>query len=413
LALAVSHTFWWHAVTPEVYTLFAFLLLLFIYWFDAYEENGRFRYLLTSAFVLGLGMANHLLAALAFPALILYLLLARKKRRDFPLKFSQYFWLAAAFLFGMAPYLLQFLRLLRTFAPEQVLGTAVGTTFLQGSSALSLPLLGQSALSYFIFLFYQFLVVGVLLGLYGWLSGRQSYPALWYKAAAFYLVYLAFGLLYRVSDQFAFFLGAHIFWATAMGMGMAQLEAEVWPDRRRLLSAALALPIVLMPLFYDAAPELLERAGVREEDFGVPQVGTGARDGLAYYVNPNKYGDITADVFGLETLYNLPPDALVVAEWYTDTDEYFVLGYLQAVRDLRTDVELVTWTTVDPFTFDSDRVVQLVAEAAPQRPVYLASLSEEFYDAPTLLAEYCIVEEDNLYRVYARDDGVERPCLGP
>ena len=413
LALAVSHTFWWHAVTPEVYTLFAFLLLLALYWFDTYEENGRFIYLFASAFALGLGIANHLLAGLAIPALILYLLLARKGRRDFPLKWTQFAWLIVAFLLGLAPYLVQFLRLLRTFTLPEVMGTAVGTTFLQGSVVLSPLLLGQSIVSYLIFLFYQFLLLGVLLGIYGWLVGRHPYPALWNKAAAFYLVYLAFGLLYRVSDQFAFFLGAHIFWAVAIGMGIAQLEVKVWPDRRRLLAVILALPILLMPLFYDAAPDLLRRVGVTEEIFGVPQVGSGVRDGLAYYINPNKQGDVTADAFGRQVLNNLPPESVVVAEWYTDTDEYFVLRYFMAVEGLRPDIELVTWTTQDPFTFDSGQVVQLVAEELPHRPVYLASLSEEFYAASTLLAEYCIVAQDHLYRVYPRDAGVERPCLRP
>lgn len=413
LALAVSHTFWWHAVTPEVYTLFAFLLLLALYWFDTYEVNGRFRYLFASAFALGLGVANHLLAGLAVPALILYLLLARKQRRQLRLKPAHFLWLIAAFFLGLSPYLLQFARLLRTFSPAAVLGTAAGTTFLQGSTALSLPLLGQSVLSYLIFLFYQFLLLGVLLGLYGWFSGRQQFPVLWTKAAAFYLVYLVFGLLYRVSDQFAFFLGAHIFWAMAIAMGITQLQLKLWPDRRRLLTAALALPLLLMPLFYDAAPELLRRMGITEDLFGVPQVGSGVRDGLDYYINPNKYGDVTADAFGRQVLQVLPPDALIVAEWYTDTDEYFVLGYYQVVEGLRPDVQLVTWTTVDPFSFDPAQAVQVVEKALPQRPVYLASLSEEFYDAPTLLERYCIVEQDHLYRVYARDDGFERPCLRP
>jgi hypothetical protein len=194
-------------------------------------------------------------------------------------------------------------------------------------------------------------------------------------------------------------------------MGIAQLEAKVWPDRRRLLAVALALPILLTPLFYDAAPDLLRRVGITEEIFGVPQVGSGVRDGLAYYVNPNKYGDVTADAFGRQVLQVLPPESLVIAQWYADTDEYFVLRYFMVVEGLRPDIELVTWTTQDPFTFDSDQVLRLVAEALPHRPVYLASLSAEFYDAPTLLAEQCIVAQDHLYRVYARDDGVERPCL--
>lgn len=413
LALAVSHTFWWHAVTPEVYTLFAFLLLLAVYWFDTYEVYGRFPALFAAAFVLGLGVANHLLALLALPALLLYLFLARKERPRLALKVRQYLWLILAFLLGLVPYWLQFLRLLRTFDLAQVLGTAAGTTFLQGAAAFSLPALAQSLASYLIFLVYQFLLVGLLLGLYGWIVGRRPYPLLWSKAVALYLAYLAFGLFFRVSDQFAFFLGAHLFWALAIGMGMGQLETQVWPDRRRLLALVLALPLLLMPLFYDAAPELLRRVGVTEEVFGVPQVGSGVRDGLAYYVNPNKYGDVSADAFGRQVLRYLAPDALVIAQWYTDTDEYFVMGYLQEVEGLRPDVEVVTWTTQDPFNFDAAQVVALVEQEVPRRPVYLASLSEAFYDAPTLLAQYCIVEADHLYRVYARGDGAERPCLRP
>lgn len=411
LALAVSHTFWWHAVTPEVYTLFAFLLLLALYWFDTYEQNGRFPYLFASALALGLGIANHLLAVLAIPALILYLLLARKSRRDFPLEPSQLFWLAAAFLLGLSPYLVQFLRLLRSFTLPELLGTAVGTTFLQGSITHSPLLLAQSFASYLIFLFYQFLPLGILLGLYGWWAGRRACPALWNKAAAFYLVYLAFGLIYRVSDQFAFFLGAHLFWAVAIAIGIAQLQAAVWPDRRRLLTAVLALPVLVMPLFYETAPDLLRAVGINEEVFGVPQVGSGVRDGLAYYINPNKRGDVDAYAFGVQTLTSLPPQAVVLAEWYTDTDEYFVLRYFTTVDGLRPDVKLVTWTTEDPFNFDSGLALQLVAAELPHHPVYLASLSAAFYDAPTLLAEYCIVMEHNLYRVYPRAGAAGRPCL--
>ena len=411
LALAVSHTFWWHAVTPEVYTLFAFLLLLAVYCFDTYEQNGRFTYLFISAFALGLGAANHLLAGLAIISLLLYFLLARKSWRSFRLKPRQILWLAVAFILGSLPYWLQFLRLLRTFSLFDVLGMALGTTFLQGSTALTPELLIQSTTSYLTFLVYQFLLVGLLLGLYGWWSGRQPYPALWNKAAALFIVYLLFGLLYRVSDQFAFFLGAHMFWAVAIAMGIAQLEQKLWPDRRWIITTVLALPLLLMPLFYDAAPDLLRKAGVTEEFFGVPQIGTGIRDGLAYYLNPNKFGDIDAYAFGVHTTHRLPANAMVLAQWYTDTDEYFVLRYFTVVDNVRPDLTLVGWPTVDPFSFDPQLVHDQIAGALPHRPVYLASLSEKFYAASRLLDEYCIVPEHNLYRVYPREDTEKRPCL--
>ncbi len=413
LALALSHTFWWHAVTPEVYTLFAFLLLLAVYSFDTYEQNGRFRALLLASLAMGLGVANHLLAGLALPALILYLLISRNARRALRLSWQQWLWLILVFIIGFIPYWVQFLRLLRTFALPELFGTALGSTFLQGSTALSLSQLAQSTTSYLTFLVYNFLPIGLLLGIYGWWVGRDAYPVLWKKSASLFTVYLLFGLFYSVSDQFAFFLGAHIFWAAALAMGIAQLQMKLWPDRRWILNTVLAVAFLITPLFYHVTPDALRAAGLSEETFGVPQIGTGVRDGLTYYLDPNKNGDLSADAFGLQTMANLPADSLVLAEWYADTDEYFVLRYLAVVDGLRPDVDLAGWPTENPFAFDSQLALDLVAQELPQRPVYLASLDEEFYATSTLMAQYCIVEEYNLYRVYSQSEAEGQSCLAP
>jgi hypothetical protein len=413
LALAVSHTFWWHAATPEVYTLFAFLLLLTLLAYAAYEENGRFPYLVAAAFAFGLGGANHLLAFLAAPALLLYLALGRALPPGFPFTLRRWAALLLAFMLGFAPFWIQFLRLLRTFPLSEVMGPVVGATFLQGSLALTPGLLLQSMLSYLIFLLYQFNPLGAALGVYGWIHGRRAFPGLWRKTVALYTVYLVFGLVYRVSDQFAFFLGAHLFWAVALGMGAAGLLRTRLVARRRALAAGLALLVLVMPPLYGAAPGLLRAAGVDEAEFGVPQIGTGVRDGLAYYLDPNKRGDHGAEAFGRSVMENLPAGALVLAEWYVDTDEYFVLRYFSVVERLRPDVEIVGWPLEDPFRFDPALAHAAIAAALPARPVYLASLSAQFYAAPDLLARYCIVSEFKLYRVYPRAEAGQRPCLPP
>lgn len=431
LALGVSHTFWWHATTPEVYTLFAFLQLCTIFLYDLYQREGRKAALYGAALTLGLGAANHLLALLLLPAAVLYWLLpaplermkgiGERLRGGGPrLPDDGKLWLGAGlfFLLGFSPYLLQFLRMMRTFPPAQVLGPAVGETFLSGSLATTPAALAESAVAYVTFLVYQFNPAGVALGVYGWWAGRRSFPTLWRQAAGLYVVYAAFGVVYAVSDQFAFFLPAHVFWAAAMGMGAARLLARVRAAsraKRRWAAGGLALLVVVMPPFYGAAPELLRGAGVTEEGFGIPQIGTGVRDGLDYYLNPNRRGDRTAYTFGRETLAALPPEAVVIAEWYTDTDEYFVFRYFAAIEGMRPDVKVVGWPTVDPFAFDPALVAERVAAESGRRPVYLASLSEEFYGASTLAERYCIVEEHHLYRVYAREEAVERgrPCVAP
>lgn len=429
LALAVSHTFWWHAATPEVYTLSVFLQLLTIVLYDLYQRRGRVGALYGSAFVLGLGAANHLLALLLLPAVALYAALPAPRERISAfaetvrrvwvggrrLPFDRRRWLLVGvfFLLGFSPYLIQFLRMLRTFPLAQVLGPAVGTTFLRGSLATTPEALAGSAVAYVTFLVYQFNPVGVALGIYGWWAGRRSYPTLWRQAAALYLVYLAFGLVYAVSDQFAFFLPAHVFWAAAIGMGAAELLARTQARRRRWIGAGLGLLVVVMPPFYDTAPSLLRAAGMTEEAFGIPQVGTGVRDGLDYYLNPNQRGDRAAYEFGKETLAALPADAVVIAEWYTDTDEYFVFRYFAAIEGMRPDVDVIGWPTVDPFTFDPEMAAATVAAQSRRRPVYLASLSEEFYAASALAERFFIVPELHLYRAYPREEGEERPCLSP
>ncbi len=418
LALGVSHTFWWHAATPEVYTLFTFLLLATVLLYERYQETGRQRYLNAAAFALGLGAANHLLALLVVGAWGIkrlgtghWGLGIREWAVNLKSLISNLFF----FLLGFSPYLIQFLRLLRTFSVSEVMGPAVGATFLQGSLALTPGLLAQSVVSYLVFLFYQFSPLGVALGLYGWWRGRRRRPKLasqfWRAALALYVVYLGFGLVYQVSDQFAFFLGAHVFWAAAMAMGAAQLIERLAPSKQRWLVAALALNVVLMPVVYAVAPATLRAAGVTETAFGIPQVGNGVRDGLNYYLNPNKRGDQEAYDFGEEVLQQLPPQSLVVAEWYVDTDEYFILRYFIAVEGVRRDVEVAGWPTVDPFQFEAQLAAQRVDEALPQRPVYLASLSDSFYGAANLLQRYCIVREDHLYRVYETPESAGASCL--
>ena len=160
---------------------------------------------------------------------------------------------------------------------------------------------------------------------------------------------------------------------------------------------------------YRAIPRLAESRGIDDSFLGIPQVGTGVRNGLAYYVDPNKRGDFLAFNFGNDTITNLPPHALVIAEWYTDTDEYFVLRHFTKVMGDRPDITIVGFPTDDPFSFDSQSVVDMIERSIATRPVYLASLSDRFYAASQLIETYCIVPENNLYRIYERGD-TTLPC---
>jgi hypothetical protein len=78
--------------------------------------------------------------------------------------------------------------------------------------------------------------------------------------------------------------------------------------------------------------------------------------------------------------------------------------------ELRPDVTIYGWATEDPFSFDPQLVLDVIEDAFPARPVYLASLSDRFYSASTLIEMYCIVPENSLYRLYIKGND-HRPCL--
>ncbi len=415
LAVGVSHTFWFHSVTPEVYTLFAFLLLLSLYLFGRYEATGRFAPLVFSLFCFGLAAANHLLALLAVPAFALYWSWTARPRRSLALTPPRLALLAMAFLAGYAPFLFQLIRMLRVFTIAETLGPVIGSVFLQELLSTTPRQLLEGMLNYLMFLVYQFNPILLLAGIYGLLRGFQVSSPLWRKLVAFYLVFTIFGIFYRVTDQFAFFLTSHLFFGLAIALGVARLTPLISRPRRPIVMATLGVMALSMPLFYSRVPQIAEALGVQDSTLGIPQVGTNVRNGVSYYIDPNKRADVDAYRFGNEFFLQAPENALVIAEWYTDTDEFFVLRYFSVVESRRPDLEIIGWPTMNPFYFDSQVVVGLVEDEIERRPVFLASLSDEFYSATYLAEKYCIVPELNLYRVYPASPGspeaLARPCL--
>ncbi len=400
LSVTISHTFWFHSVTAEVYTLYAFLLLLSLYFFDRFERTGRFSLLVGSAFVLGLGVSNHLMTILAIPAFLIYLTLTKGTSSLKNISPGKILILGLAFLAGFSPYLIQFARMLRIFTFSEVMGPAIGSVFLQGLLATTPRMILNSLLTYLMFLAYQFNPVGLLIGGYGFFRAQRAGSSLWAKVLAFYLVYTVFGIFYRVSDQFAFFLISHVFFGISIALGLNYLISKFSPPRRNGVYAGVGLLILTMPLFYSQFPVIAKNIGITDQTFGIPQIGTDTRYGLAYYMDPNKRSDTEAYLFGQEFFLRAPQNALIIAEWYTDTDEFFVLQYFSTVESLRPDIEIVGWPMESPINFNADLAVRLVEEQVQNRPVYLASLSEEFYNADSLVTRYCIVPELNFYRVY-------------
>lgn len=410
-SLAVSHTFWWHASTPEVYTLFAFLLLSSFYFFDRFERTDQGSSLFFSAFFLGLAASTHILAFLTIPALGLYYLFLGSFRRFHNSELKRLLMPGAAFMIGFSFYILQFIRMSADFPLKEIVGPVIGSTFISRLGTLSPVLLGESLLTYFFFLTLQFGPVGLVLGGFGVRKIFSPKDLTFRKIIFSFIVFALFGIFYRVTDQFTFFIASYLFWAMLMGIGSDYAFGLLPENKRLLLSSVLGLLLVATPFFYVALPRLAAQTGIDDEFIGIPKIGTGVRNGLAYYMNPYKRSDRSAYDFGEKTITNLAPDSVVIAEWYTDTDEYFILRYFTKIEKLRTDVSVIGWADQEPFEFDSQLALDVIDDSFPARPVYLASLSDKFYTASTLVETYCILPENNLYRLYPKESNNSQ-CLG-
>ncbi len=401
-SLAVSHTFWFHAVVAEVYTLFAFLLLAGIYLHDSYERSRWGPALAGCLLALGLGMSNHLLTALAFPAFLVYRLATRHTCREIAPPAGHILAGGFAFLAGFWIYLFQFARLLSrrgSIPGPRLLRQALGISFFSPIlTTLSLSALVKSILFFLMYLGLQFGPL-VLIGVAGFVVGRRSYPSLWAKSVAFYVLFAAFGITYRVDDQFAFLLPSYLFWSLAAGIGIAHFLSAPRPWLRRGIIAIFGTMILLMPLIYHYLPGVLRHAGYTEEAFDIPTVGSTRQDGLAYYVNPDKRGSTEPYRFGEYTMARLPQGAVVIAPSAIESDEFFVLRYFLEVEGQRPDVILIGWPLSNPGGIDKTVVTAQIEADILHHPVYLASLNHRYIDENALFAQYVITPEANLYRV--------------
>jgi hypothetical protein len=102
LAFGLGAALWSQAVIAEVYTLNALLVSATIVVLLLWREIQRDRYLLLSAFLMGLCLTNHLTSGLLLPASVLFVTLVdRRKLVDVGLMLKG----AGLFLLGLAPYL--------------------------------------------------------------------------------------------------------------------------------------------------------------------------------------------------------------------------------------------------------------------------------------------------------------------
>ena len=102
LTFAVGNIFWSQAVIAEVYTLNALFVAAIVFVLLLWRNTRRDRYLLATAFLVGLSLTNHVTSGLLFPTAALFVFAVdRRKLLDWRLVLGG----AGLFVLGLAPYL--------------------------------------------------------------------------------------------------------------------------------------------------------------------------------------------------------------------------------------------------------------------------------------------------------------------
>ena len=322
-SLAVAHTFWQMATLAETYTLVAALLAAECWCLSAYARKPRHGYLWMAVLFNGLGIANHMLASLTTPLLVVVVFQAVRSRE---VRARDALVAMGAWLAGSSPYIaLIVAESVRTGDYSATLHSALfGVSFadevLSTSLSLRMLLIGAGFVALNV---PNLLLPLAICGIFR--ARRLDVPRL---ARLFLLAGLMLHVLFvarfRVADQHMFFLPTYVLLAIFGGIGIAGVLR--WPDirkRRALLGVATAL-LTLTPLWYTFAPGVARRFDLlRSVARNKPY-----RDDYVYVFTPWSVVERSAETMSRHAVELAGEDGLIIVE---DGMACFAIRY-QALR---------------------------------------------------------------------------------
>lgn len=387
LSLAISHTFWAHAVRPETYALTIATLGLLVWAGLQWYQRGQGRDLVLVGIAWGLALTTHVFVLLYVPAFIwLFLTQPRRlTRRNLVI-------LGGTMLLALTP--LGWLLWRDSQAQNMNIGETLqwalftfdgydfaGQMFHRAGSNLV-----TDAWQWAVFLGYQFVGPALILGVLGfWRSWRSLPRNLSVFIVLLYLVPAAFAFSYQVGDRYVFFLPSYLVFAIWIALGADQMivqlrQGKITHKAYAMLQVGLLISILVIPtLTYRLTPAAMAHFGLsfRESRY-VP--GPNSRYFILW---PPKNGYYDARDFAEAALSNAPANALLLADPALATP----MVYLQQVEGFRPDV------TVRFCCWDID---QALAEGA-ERPLALADVTPTIYPVHRLQLDYQLTLAGPIY----------------
>jgi hypothetical protein len=335
-SLALAHTFWRMATLAEVNTLVVALLSAECWCVAAYAGQRDRRFLSGALLCNGLGVANHMLASLTLPLLVIVLIQAtrtgRLRGRDAGIA-------ALLWLLGSAPYTGLIMReLVRTGDLTATLHSALfGSSF--ADEVMNLTISGRMLAISAAFVVLNFPNLLLPAAVCGVIRGRRLPvpPLAWRYFLAALIIHACFAARYNVVDQHAFFLPSYALLGIFGGIGLAVLHSQGPPAIRRGVLIVFAAALVLTPVLYAFVPAMARHFDVlksvaRNKPY---------RDDYVYLFTPWTFVERSADVMSRRAIELAGEDGLIVVE---DPMAVFAIRY-RAIEADRGDLEITLDTS--------------------------------------------------------------------
>ncbi|MBA7656495.1 hypothetical protein ES703_64421 [subsurface metagenome] len=328
--LALSHTFWRHAVIAETYTLYTALLLAELLMLLQYVKTRRLMFLYLLGFFNGLAIANHMFAVIAFVCYLVFCIVLLTRRQ---IRLGHFGIIVLLWLIGAAPYgYLIGKNIIQTGSFTVAVVSALFGKSWEGN-VLNVSLSAQLIKENLMLMAYNFPTPNVIfffVGLYG-LKKVQRGHSFAKVLPVLLILFFVFAFRYTVTDRYAFFIPFYCLASVMIGVGVNLLIAQY--NRKILCFVILILSLLPIPT-YIVAPAVAQKQKFNlSTRADVPR-----RNDYVWFLQPWKAGYSGAEEFADEVFEKIEPEAIV----YADNTMVYPLLYIQEVKGKRADIKIIS-----------------------------------------------------------------------
>jgi hypothetical protein len=324
LAVAVTHSMWWHSTIVENYAVSALATVTFLLLLLRDEEREDSQNFYAACVVAGLAGVNHVQMGILAVAALVYAI-GQRKKGELVARLAK---MAGFYLLGFLPYLLLLLRDMQR-APDavKVLYWAFGGDFGSRMFDFDAGKVFRPLLTEFFIQFPSPMLVFVGLGIY-YVGEVSWYPKTNLAITVAFFINTAFFAQFHTWDKFAFLLQSFLvcgYWGIIGIRYGLELAAKREPRARPAVLAALGAAVLMPPLIYASFASWGREEGFWHQRFN-NNFTINTHDCASYIGNPNKSGWDDVAVVSELLLEKLPEKAIFLdddARLFYPLDQYY------------------------------------------------------------------------------------------